>query len=169
MLLKSICDNRCIDIYSSAAVEGRDFWGRASTAHLCAWYLDDELMILAEVGESSSSQWMPIAAALISLLLLIILWRRLMNQHIPPWHGRWSSHGIPFGIFSLLRRYNTKYIASFCFLSLLLYLVLIARSIYQNFYFLDLGIYLMVMVCYIYLCVRVARSIQYTTIFMFWI
>ena len=45
------------------------------------------------------------------------------------------------------------------FLSLLLYLVLIARSIYQNFYFLDLSIYLMVMVCYIYLCVRVARSV----------
>ena len=52
-----------------------------------------------------------------------------------------------------------------CFSSLPLYLVLIARSIYQNFYFLDLKIYLMVMVCYIYLCVRVARSIQYTKIF----
>ena len=75
----------------------------------------------------------------------------------------------PVEVFSPLRPYNTKYIASFCFLSLLLYLVLIARSIYQNFYFLDLSIYLMVMVCYIYLCVRVARSIQYTTIFMFWI
>jgi len=73
----------------------------------------------------------------------------------------------PVEVFSLLRRYNTKYIASFCFLSLLLYLVLIARSIYQNFYFLDLKIYLMVIVCYIYLCVRVARSIQYTKIFMF--
>ena len=45
------------------------------------------------------------------------------------------------------------------FLSLPLYLVLIARSIYQNFYFLDLKIYLMVMVCYIYLCVRVARRV----------
>ena len=64
MLLKSIWDNRCIDIYNSAVVEGRDFWGCASTARLCAWYLDDELMILAEVGESSSSQWMPMAVAL---------------------------------------------------------------------------------------------------------
>ena len=45
-------------------------------------YLDDEFMILAEVGELSSSQWMPMAAALISLLLLIILRGRLMNQHI---------------------------------------------------------------------------------------
>ena len=84
MLLKSVWDNRCIDIYNSAAVEGRDFWGRASTARLCAWYLDDELMILPEVGESSSSQLMPMTEALISLLLLIILRRLLMNQHIPP-------------------------------------------------------------------------------------
>ena len=73
------------------------------------------------------------------------------------------------GFFSLLRRYNTKYVASFYFLSLPLYLVLIAHSIYQSCYVLDLSIYLMVMVCYIYLCVRVARSIQYIKIFMFWI
>ena len=66
----------------------------------------------------------------------------------------------PLGFFfPLLRHCNTKYIASFYFLSLSLYLVLIARSIYQSCYVLDLSIYLMVMVCYIYLCVRVARSI----------
>ena len=80
-------------------------------------------------------------------------------QHIPPWYGRWSSHDIPFGIFfSLLRSYSTKYITSFYFLSLSLYLVLIARSIpkllcFEFMYLFNNGNGVL------YVCVRVARSI----------
>ena len=67
------------------------------------------------------------------------------------WHSLWD-------FFSLLRSYSTKYITSFYFLSLSLYLVLIARSIpkllcFEFMYLFNNGNGVL------YVCVRVARSI----------
>ena len=67
------------------------------------------------------------------------------------WHSLWD-------FFPILRHCNTKYIASFYFLSLSLYLVLIAHSIpkllcFEFMYLFNNGNGVL------YVCVRVARSI----------